>query len=208
MRSLTRSLPFVTFKDAAHRHRKADRRSEPPVTVVRGTGVPAPSIGPDTDGLEQAKTFAWRNLERRLFFKPSAVLAFPKSPIFAFDRFDAWSWVSVRSDGRGARHREGSFLGARRLAPLSKGHSITICRSPMNNVPFPLTAFRIGQTVRLCFLALDAATCTRLRELGVREGCRAGIAATGDKCVLRIGASRVALQREVAMGLFATEATD
>lgn len=74
--------------------------------------------------------------------------------------------------------------------------------------PTPVTAFRVGKTVQLCFMGLDDGTCARLRELGVREGCRACVMATGDKCVLGIGASRVALRREIAMGLFATEAEE
>lgn len=76
----------------------------------------------------------------------------------------------------------------------------------MNDHATPITAFRAGQTVRLCFMALDEMICTRLREIGVREGCSACVMANGDKCVLSIGAARVALQREVAMGLFATNA--
>lgn len=75
----------------------------------------------------------------------------------------------------------------------------------MNESATPLTTFRVGRTVRLCFMALEERVCTRLRELGVREGCSACVMANGDKCVLSIGASRVALQREVAMGLFATD---
>lgn len=74
----------------------------------------------------------------------------------------------------------------------------------MTPAPTPLTSFRVGEDVRLCFMALDEPTCARLRELGIREGCRACVASIGDKCVLRVGATRVALQREVAMGVFAT----
>ena len=70
----------------------------------------------------------------------------------------------------------------------------------------PVSSFPAGRTVRLCFMGLDEGTCARLRELGVREGCDACVMATGDKCVLAVGASRVALRREVAMGLFATDA--
>lgn len=70
----------------------------------------------------------------------------------------------------------------------------------------PISSFPAGKTVRLCFMGLDEGTCARLRELGVREGCDACVMATGDKCVLALGASRVALRREVAMGLFATDA--
>ncbi|PAP80458.1 iron transporter FeoA [Rubrivirga sp. SAORIC476] len=69
----------------------------------------------------------------------------------------------------------------------------------------PVSSFPAGKTVRLCFMGLDEPTCARLRELGVREGCDACVMATGDKCVLGLGAARVALRREVAMGLFATD---
>ena len=72
--------------------------------------------------------------------------------------------------------------------------------------PAPVTAFAAGKRVRLCFMGLDEATCVRLRELGVREGCDACVMQTGDKCVLGLGAARVALRREVAMGVFATDA--
>ena len=71
--------------------------------------------------------------------------------------------------------------------------------------PSPITAFTVGKTVRVCFMGLDEPTCVRLRELGIREGCSTCIMAMGDKCVLAVGASRVALRREVAMGLFATD---
>ena len=71
--------------------------------------------------------------------------------------------------------------------------------------PAPLTTFPVGRVVRLCFMGLDAGTCARLRELGVREGCDACVVSTGDKCVLGLGAARVALRREVAQGLFVTE---
>ena len=70
----------------------------------------------------------------------------------------------------------------------------------------PISSFPAGRVVRLCFMGLDDATCTRLRELGVREGCDACVMSTGDKCVLGLGASRVALRREIAQGLFATDA--
>lgn len=74
----------------------------------------------------------------------------------------------------------------------------------MADCPAPVTSFPAGRTVRLCFLGLDEALAARLRELGVREGCDACVVSTGDKCVLGLGAARVALRREVAMGLFAT----
>ena len=75
----------------------------------------------------------------------------------------------------------------------------------MTDCPAPVTSFPAGRTVRLCFLGLDEVTAARLRELGVREGCDACVVATGDKCVLGLGAARVALRREVAQGLLATD---
>ncbi len=50
---------------------------------------------------------------------------------------------------------------------------------------------------------MEEPVASRLRQLGVREGCKARILSAGDKCVLAIGHSRIALRREVAMGLFA-----
>lgn len=68
----------------------------------------------------------------------------------------------------------------------------------------PLTAFKPGQTVRLEWLGLDEAAAERLRGLGLREGCAACIMLNSDKCILGLGACRIALRREVAMSLFAT----
>ncbi len=76
----------------------------------------------------------------------------------------------------------------------------------MNAAAAPVTAFAVGQTVRVCFMGLDEPTCTRLRALGVREGCAACVVQTGATCVLGLGAARVALRRAVAQGLFATAA--
>ncbi len=71
--------------------------------------------------------------------------------------------------------------------------------------PAPVTSFPKGKTIRLCFMGLDEGTANRLRELGIREGCDACVVSSGDKCVLALGASRIALRREVAQGLFATD---
>lgn len=68
----------------------------------------------------------------------------------------------------------------------------------------PLTCFAQGQDVRIEWLALEEAEAERLRELGVREGCRACVMMNADKCILGIGACRLALQHEVATHLFAT----
>lgn len=70
----------------------------------------------------------------------------------------------------------------------------------------PLTAFRQGDDVEIESLFLTEAQAERLRELGVREGCRVCVMMNADKCVLGLGSCRVALQREIAMCLFATPA--
>ncbi|BBM70899.1 FeoA family protein [Rhodothermus marinus] len=70
----------------------------------------------------------------------------------------------------------------------------------------PLTCFQKGQYVQIEWLALDEEQAQRLRELGVREGCRACVMLNADKCILGVGACRLALQREVAMRLFAVPA--
>ncbi len=70
----------------------------------------------------------------------------------------------------------------------------------------PLTCFQQGQYVQIAWLALDEEQAQRLRELGVREGCRACVMLNADKCILGVGTCRLALQREVAMRLFAVPA--
>jgi Fe2+ transport system protein FeoA len=60
--------------------------------------------------------------------------------------------------------------------------------------------------VEIAWLALDDAQAQRLRELGVREGCRACVMLNADKCILGVGTCRLALQREIAMRLFAVPA--
>jgi Fe2+ transport system protein FeoA len=77
---------------------------------------------------------------------------------------------------------------------------------PPDGAPAPLTAFARGQHVRIAWLGLDGPEAARLRDLGVREGCTACIMMNADKCILGLGACRLALQREVAMHLFATPA--
>ncbi len=73
-------------------------------------------------------------------------------------------------------------------------------------LPAPLTTFRAGDTVRLCFLGTDERTSTRLREVGVREGCSVCLLANDGKCMLALGDARVALCREVAMCMLAERA--
>lgn len=70
--------------------------------------------------------------------------------------------------------------------------------------PAPLTSFAQGQDVRIEWLGLDDAQAERLRDLGVREGCEACVMKNTEKCILGVGTCRLALQREVAMQLFAT----
>jgi Fe2+ transport system protein FeoA len=76
----------------------------------------------------------------------------------------------------------------------------------MQHKAVPLTCFRQGQYVEIAWLALDDAQAQRLRELGVREGCRACVMLNADKCILGVGTCRLALQREIAMRLFAVPA--
>lgn len=67
----------------------------------------------------------------------------------------------------------------------------------------PVTSFPTGDSVQIEVLGVAEPVACRLRQLGVREGCKARILNAGDKCVLAIGQSRIALRKEVAMGLFA-----
>lgn len=76
----------------------------------------------------------------------------------------------------------------------------------MSNDAAPLTSYLQGENVQIEFLGLDEARAQRLRELGVREGCRVCVMMNADKCILAMGACRVALQRETAMCLFAVPA--
>lgn len=70
--------------------------------------------------------------------------------------------------------------------------------------PAPLTTFAQGQNVCIQWVSLEGREAERLRDLGVREGCKACVVMNADKCILGMGACRLALQREVAMQLFAT----
>ena len=65
----------------------------------------------------------------------------------------------------------------------------------------PVTAFPEGDSVEIQFLGVCDEVACRLRQLGVREGCCARVMRTGDKCVLAVGECRIALRREVAMGV-------
>jgi Fe2+ transport system protein FeoA len=68
----------------------------------------------------------------------------------------------------------------------------------------PLTCFARGQQARIAFLGLSDSEAQRLRDLGLREGCQVCVMANADKCILGLSECRIALQREVAMQLFAT----
>lgn len=70
--------------------------------------------------------------------------------------------------------------------------------------PAPLTTFAQGEDVCIERVGLTGAEAERLRDLGVREGCRACLMMNSDKCILGIGTCRLALQREVASQLLAT----
>lgn len=76
----------------------------------------------------------------------------------------------------------------------------------MSNDAAPLTSYLQGEDVEIEFLGLDELQAERLRELGVREGCRVCLMMNADKCILGMGSCRVALQRETAMCLFAKPA--
>ncbi len=68
----------------------------------------------------------------------------------------------------------------------------------------PLTCFTKGQRARIAFLGLIENEAERLRELGLREGSCVCVMANTDKCILGLSECRIALQREVAMNLYAT----
>ncbi len=70
----------------------------------------------------------------------------------------------------------------------------------------PITSYRQGQDVCIEWLGVDDDQAARLRELGLREGCRVCVMMNSDKCVLGFGSCRVALQREIAMCLFGSPA--
>lgn len=78
--------------------------------------------------------------------------------------------------------------------------------SAMSEGALPLTTYRQGDDVEIEWLGLEEVQAERLRELGLREGCRVCVMMNADKCILGMGACRVALQREVAMCLYAIPA--
>ena len=58
-----------------------------------------------------------------------------------------------------------------------------------------------------CFMraALDGDDAERLGAMGLREGAQCTILQNADKLILRIGESRLGLQRDLAMRLFGQE---
>ena len=76
----------------------------------------------------------------------------------------------------------------------------------MSSDSAPLTCFRAGEHARIEWLGTTEEDAQRLRELGLREGCRVCVMANADKCILGLAECRIALQREVAQQLFATPA--
>jgi Fe2+ transport system protein FeoA len=76
----------------------------------------------------------------------------------------------------------------------------------MSDDAAPLTSYLQGQDVQIEYLGLEDDQAERLREVGVREGCRVCVMMNADKCILGMGSCRVALQRETAMCLFAIPA--
>lgn len=70
----------------------------------------------------------------------------------------------------------------------------------------PLTLHARGRRACIAHLALGDADAQRLRDLGVREGACVCVMMNADKCILALdGQARLALQREVAMQVFAAE---
>ncbi len=69
----------------------------------------------------------------------------------------------------------------------------------------PLSGYREGQRACVAYLGHDAAVAERLRTLGVREGACVCVMLNTDKCILAVDGARLALQREVADQVFATD---
>lgn len=71
------------------------------------------------------------------------------------------------------------------------------------NAPQPLTCFAQGCRACIVDLGSDARQADRLRDIGLREGARVCLLTNTDKCILALGRSRIAVQREVAAQLMA-----
>ena len=70
----------------------------------------------------------------------------------------------------------------------------------------PITGYRQGERARVAYLGHDVAVAERLRTLGVREGACVCVMLNTDKCILAVDGCRLALQREVAEHVYATDA--
>ena len=75
---------------------------------------------------------------------------------------------------------------------------------PASAPPQPLTCFARGVWVKLAFLAVAPSEAERLRDLGVREGCRVHVLRNAASVVCHVETARIVLRREVAMNVFAT----
>lgn len=69
----------------------------------------------------------------------------------------------------------------------------------------PLTVLGQGRRACVAFMGMDEADAQRLRELGLREGACICVMRNTSTCLLAMDGSRLALQREVAAQVFATE---
>jgi len=65
----------------------------------------------------------------------------------------------------------------------------------------PLTRLPAGCRACIVDLGPDDAQADRLRDIGLREGVHVCMMANTDKCILALGRSRIAVQREVAQML-------
>ena len=69
----------------------------------------------------------------------------------------------------------------------------------------PLSGYRQGQRACVAYLGHDADVAERLRSLGVREGACVCVMRNAGTCILAVDGCRLALQREVADQVFATD---
>jgi len=69
----------------------------------------------------------------------------------------------------------------------------------------PLTVLGQGQRACVAFMGMDEGDAQRLRELGLREGACICVMRNTSTCLLAMDGCRIALQREVAVMVFATE---
>ena len=69
----------------------------------------------------------------------------------------------------------------------------------------PLTVLGQGQRACVAFMGMAPEDAQRLRELGLREGACICVMRNTSTCLLAMDGARLALQREVAAQVFATE---